>query len=425
MTASIHCRRDLTTRCLSHPFVEDRSRSSSQSGSGAFFCRNCGLAYTPSAGYLLRPVRFEGVGSPSAPHSVLFNNMILRQRAHVPLSSEHINPGLRLEAIRHLYILSGTYKLQKTTFVRAVALLDKFLSFAPLDPFDYYLVTFIILNLACKFGEQKPNTLSLTSIAELIPGSYGKEDVANWEIQITSALGWKLDVQTAHDFANYFMWQGTATNADVASRPNPKAIETDALLECFDALVTQVLDITLVDFRFYHYTPVALAAAAIAMARELVGMSPWSAELRDTTTFSMDTIGGCLKVVRLLIGQKENLPMVSSILTRYHLTIPDGFIELSNPVKVEGCAPSHPTPRLAQENPVSPSTDDHDTSGPASPRISAPVARVSQKASREDLNSPPVLPSRIKRIRKDASVPSLSRTGRTAPRTPRSIDVQN
>lgn len=425
MTASNHCRRDLTTRCLSHPFVEERSRSSSLTGSGAFFCRNCGLAYTPSAGYLLRPLRFEGVGSPSAPHSVLFNNMILRQRAHIPLSSEHINPGLRLEAIRKLYSLSGSYGLQKTTFVRAVALLDKFLSFAPLNPFDYYLVTFIILNLACKFGEQKPNTLSLSSIAELFPGSYGKEDVAMWEVHITSALGWNLDVQTAHDFANYFMWQGTATTADVESRPNPKSIDTDALLECLDALVTQVLDITLVDFRFYHYTPVALAASAIAMARELVGMTPWSVELRETTTFSMDTIGGCLKVVRLLIGQRDNLPMVSSILTRYHLEVPTCFLPRPTIANSDGSSPSPSNPPPNPANPSSPANTNRATPGPASPRISATVEPIFNEAAPEDASNIRTPPSRTKKISKGGSNSSLRRTGKTYSRASWSGDSRD
>lgn len=416
MTASNHCRRDLTTRCLSHPIVDEKTRNCSLTGSGAFFCRNCGLAYTPSAGYLLRPVRFEGVGSPSAPHSVLFNNMILRQQAHLPLSSEHINPGLRLEAIRKLYALSGTYGLQKTTFVRAVALLDKFLSFAPLDPFDYYLVTFIILNLACKFGEQKPNTLSLSNIADFFPGSYAREDVAMWEVHITSALQWKLDVQTAHDFANYFMWQGTATTDDVESRPNPKSIDTDALLECLDALVIQVLDITLVDFRFYHYKPASLAAAAIALARELVGMTPWSAELRETTTFSMDSIGGCLKVVRLLIGQKDILPMVSAILTRYHLAVPAGYLDRPRPTRVDGSSASRSTRLPNPADPSSPMTSNTDTSGTASGRISAPVAPTSNEASPEDSSNSRILNSRIKKICKDASSASLRRTGRTVNR---------
>lgn len=319
MSESEHLRRDLAARCVLHPLVEEEGRSYSTDATEAFFCRNCGLAFTNSAGFFLRPNRFEGMGSPAAPHDILFQNMILRQTTHRPLSSEHVNQPLRLQAIKGLWELTGEFGLQKMTFVRAVALLDKFLSCGPVNPLDYNLVMFITLNLAWKFGEQKPNKLTVPNIAHFLPGSYGSQEVALWEIHIIAALGWNMDVQTAHDFANYFMWQGVATTPDVERLARLNDTDPATLLDCLDDLVTQILDITLTNFGFYRYKPVGLAASAIATARELLGMSPWTNDLKVTTTFSLDDLTHCSAKLRQLINQDDTKVLITAVLARYQL----------------------------------------------------------------------------------------------------------
>lgn len=324
MSDSYHLGYDHYTRCESHR-VDNHTSFCSSLDLTPSFCRHCGLAYTPSTGFLLRPDCVDGICTPLATHSVMFHNMIAKQRTHIPLSSEHISHALRLIAVRQLYSLSCSLGFQKITFIRAVTLLDKFLSIAPLNPNHYNMVSMVVLNLACKFGEQWPKNLTLTKICELLKGTYELQEIAMWEIHIMSVLGWNADVKTAHDFAHFFLWQGMVTMQDVDSRGGPDSLRADSLLDCLYLLVVQILDMALIDFGFYHYTPSALAASAIAVARELLGLKVWHSTLTLTTTFTLEMINGCLKVVRQLVTQPTNLAKVRYLLRKYHVDLPITF----------------------------------------------------------------------------------------------------
>ena len=321
MTESNHFQRDFSPRCISHPLVESRI-SLVSNATGSAFCKNCGLAYSRSAGFFLRPSRFDGIRSPSVPHSILFSNMILRQKTNRPTSADHINPAFRKSAVQGLLRLSEKFSMEKTTFVRAVALMDKFLSCNPTAAEQYSIVMIITLNLACKFGESQETPLTNSRISQFFSGALGNDDVGAWEIYIIEKLDWKLDVQTAHDFANYFMWQGVVTQADATrlSHFNPNDSDYEGLLRCLDDLVTTILDLTLLDFRFYRYTPVGLALSAIALSRELLGLSPWTPDLKDTTTFSFDAIKGCLDVLRQMTATEAHQQFIQQVLTRYQVT---------------------------------------------------------------------------------------------------------
>lgn len=318
MTESIHLRRDLATRCHSHPLMPKVSLTSGSTIT-AHFCKNCGIAFTSAAGFYLRPSRFDSACNPPAPHSNLLRNMVLRQKINRPLSTEHIQPSLRLESIKWLQSLADRFGLQKTTFARAVALMDKFLSLGHLDPLDYNLVMILTLNLACKLSERESHTFTITQICQLLSGSYDADTVGLREVDIMRTLGWNLDVQTSHDFALYFIWRGVATSHDVNALTGTNDTDSTAIMDCLDQLVVKVLDLTLVDFRFYRYTPVGLAASAIAFARETMGMSPWSSDLRAVTDFNLDCLKGCLDVIRQLACIKAANSALRSILVRYEM----------------------------------------------------------------------------------------------------------
>jgi hypothetical protein len=308
--------RDLPIRCDSHPPAYDRLQNS-KGTPNVYYCPNRGIAHTVSGGAFLRPSRFEAVYNTATLNPTLLKNMILRQGVHRPRSLELVNIPLRKEAVRELHRLSVEEKLQHSTFVRSVALLDQLLSSTPLDILDYKIVLRTTLNLASKLCESDGKSLTVSQLAHKFRGEYHKETIAKWEVNIYSALGWTLNVVTAHDFANFFLWQGVATEREMEHLAQGRDTDAKDLMNCLEVLVTFILDVTLMEFGFYRFTPSGLAASAVATARETLGLFRWTSELKEITDMDLEKHERCLNSLAELLKVSGAGVALNNIVRRY------------------------------------------------------------------------------------------------------------
>lgn len=407
-------RRDLPARCDSHPLADDRLRSSKGTPS-VYFCPNRGVAHTASGGFYLRPSRFEAVYNTATLNPTLLKNMILRQGVHRPRSLDLVNIPLRKEAVRELHRLSVIKQLQHSTFVRSVALLDQLLSSAPLDILDYKIVLRTTLNLASKLSESEGKFLTVSQLAHDLHGEYHKETIAKWEVNIYSALGWTLNVVTAHDFANFFLWQGVVSEREMEQLVQGKDTGVQALVNCLEILVTFILDITLMEFGFYRFTPSGLAASAVAIARDTLGLPRWTSELKEITDMDLDKHERCLKSLADLLEVSGAGNVLSNTARRYFA----------------GEVPIHPVPHPDTVAPGEENTSSYAPTGNEwdSPLSShrTPATQAFQLREVAIVSTPLPSPHRYcpphRPTPPEAGLPRLSRPqahlGRTGPRTNR------
>lgn len=347
-------RRNLQARCASHPLPKHRLRKSIRAPN-VYFCPNRGTAHTATGGSFLRPSRFEAVYNTATLNSTLLTNMILRQGVHHPRSQRYVNFGLRAEALKELHQLSVQFGLQHSTFARAVALYDYYISITPPETLDYTVVLRTTLNLASKLSESERRCFTASQLAGDLEGRYHTEVLGRWEVRIFSALGWTLNVVTAHDFANFFLWQGVAGEWEMNRLARGNNILAQALVNCLEALVTYILDLALLEYGFYRFTPLGMAASAVALARKAIGLPHWTSELKQITDLDLGKHDGCLKLLAAFIEFKDSGVIIHDAVRRTFA----GEVGLS---PVRPTFVPEPRPRPAPQ-PNTPAPVEEDTSG--------------------------------------------------------------
>lgn len=107
------------------------------------------------------------------------------------------------------------------------------------------------------------------------------------EEKILKVLSYNMTVPTAHAFLVRFL---KAAHAD------RKMVQ----MSCY------ILDGTLQSYTLLHYPPSQLAAAAVLIARKVVGRNAWSPTLRKYASYDEEDI---LPVARAIVAEKSSSTM--------------------------------------------------------------------------------------------------------------------
>lgn len=303
-------------RCLSHKFER---QDLAPSGSDAFsHCKYCGVAWSPATGVLLRHSQFDQLPCQPVSPTTLFKSILTREKNNRPRSSQFVHQETRQQCVKSLKNTFTKYSFLRSVPDRTVAIMDHYLSVRPTERFDYGMVMNAALVIACKFDEWAECPIRIELADPQIYQLCRDSAILPWEQAVLESLNWNANVVTPRCVADMILWQGVTTEAEIHDLCRECPTLKGYVLEYMHQLVDCILDTTLDHFSFYRYKPSGVAAAAIALSREIVGLLPWSPQLESLTGFPEAHIGHCLTVLREMKNSLPQTHSLHSVSRRYH-----------------------------------------------------------------------------------------------------------
>ena len=134
----------------------------------------------------------------------------------------------------------------------------------------------------------------------LILASFPHAKILTMERQILQTLEYKLTIPSAHMFLVRY-------------------IEVDDANKSIDQLASYILDGTLLSYKLLHYCPSKLASAAMLIARNTLGMHPWSCALANCAQYCEADV---VIVARAVLAEKALIgPELTSVLKKYSRSV--------------------------------------------------------------------------------------------------------
>ena len=194
----------------------------------------------------------------------------------------HINERMRSILIDWLIEVHQKFKLVPETLYLTVNVIDRYLEKASISRQKLQLLGVTALLLASKYEEIYPPEIS--DFIYICDNAYDKEEILAMEENILKVLCYQMTIPSAHAFLVRFL---KAAHAD------RKMVQ----LSCY------ILDGTLQSYTLLHYLPSQLAAAAVLIARKVVGRNAWSPTLLKYAGYCEEDI---LPVARAIVTEKSS-----------------------------------------------------------------------------------------------------------------------
>lgn len=194
----------------------------------------------------------------------------------------HINEKMRSILIDWLIEVHLKFKLIPETLYLTVNVIDRYLDKQIVSRQKLQLLGVTALFLASKYEEIYPPEIG--DLIYICDRAYKKNQIIAMEEKILNVLSYNMTVPSAHVFLVRFL---KAAHAD------RKIVQ----LSCY------ILDGTLASYTLLHYKPSQLAAAAVMIARKVVGRNAWSPTLRHYACYDEQDI---LPVARALVAEKSS-----------------------------------------------------------------------------------------------------------------------
>ena len=286
-----------------------RCRSNEIAGAKCRFCRICGVHMTKNAPgtVYFRSEKYNVVDPFRLDDNVVLSEMLKKQGNNRYYNAQAHHLTYRAELLGFVEELALKLDYSESTFHLAIGMLDALLSLYAIDRKQIKMVSFMALNLAAKMQENSAKIPELPAIAQLFENQFSTEELVNCEALLTKVLGYSLNIKTPHAFVEYFHSKGIVSNKDLRCRP---ADQCNDKLEQFEKLVSFFLQVSNSHYDFYKYTSVAVATAAIACARKLIGFeSVWNKDLENITHVAFGSIEHCCTM--LYEAAEETYPILT------------------------------------------------------------------------------------------------------------------
>jgi len=197
----------------------------------------------------------------------------------------------RPELLRFLKYLRARLEYAQRTYYVAIAILDCFLAQYKVENDSLKIFCFMALHMAAKMEESSANVPELSVIVRLFENKYELEEIENWEIEITKALGYNLNMRTPYTFVEHLLSRGVLSSADTNCATEAQA---DAQLQRYEQVVAELLELSSSHYDYNKYTPLQVACGVLAAARKTVGLrTVWSYDLELLTSAKLRDIEGC------------------------------------------------------------------------------------------------------------------------------------
>ncbi|XP_004236406.2 cyclin-A2-4 isoform X2 [Solanum lycopersicum] len=207
----------------------------------------------------------------------IYNNLRVAELIRWPLSNfmetlqRDITESMRAILVDWIVEVSEEYNLVPDTLYLAVHFIDLFLSKNYVERKNLQLLGITCMLVASKYEEMcGPRVEEFCFITD---NAYTKNEVLAMEILVLNFLGFRLSTPTAKTFLRRFI------RAAQASYKNPN-------LE-LEFLANYLTELTLLEYGFLKFTPSAIAASSVFLARWTLDQSshPWSPTLEHYTYY--------------------------------------------------------------------------------------------------------------------------------------------
>jgi len=192
-----------------------------------------------------------------------------------------INGRMRAILIDWLIEVHMKYRLRTETLFMAVSLLDRYLSLESVARRRLQLVGVVVLFIAAKFEEISPPEVG--EFVYITDNAYTKDEIISMECSVLNALGFQATPPLVVHFLDRLLRASgcTASHRELAG---------------------YLTELALVEIRMIRYPPSQLAAAAMLLSNELMGLRPaWPAPLAKRARHPEVALRGCADELRALL----------------------------------------------------------------------------------------------------------------------------
>jgi len=195
---------------------------------------------------------------------------------------QHINERMRSILVDWLVEVHLKFKLVPETLYLTINLIDRYLEKREVSRPKLQLVGVTSLLIASKYEEIYPP--ELRDLVYICDRAYSKQEILDMEEVILKTLEYQITIPSAHAFLVRYL---KAAHAD------KKIVQ----LSCY------ILDGTLQSYNLLHYLPSQLAAAAVFIARRVVGRNSWSPTLLQYAGYCEEEV---IPVARAVLAEKAS-----------------------------------------------------------------------------------------------------------------------
>ena len=233
------------------------------------------------------------------PPELILEQMLRRERA-LNYSTKNESPFFishRSDIITFVSDFCSKSEYKPTTRALAVRFIDEVLTLINFKSDETLLIVITCLILAVKFEESDTvrngcyHVPPKQAIREYLNGKYSIDQLVYAESIIVSLLGYSLFRETVFSFAN-FLVSNESFSMDhlLCNAPSEATARTK-----FSAVVSNVCDLALSDYRFSFYKPSVLGIAAIMCGRRAIGIHSWPGELVNAVHAPVSDVSICFK----------------------------------------------------------------------------------------------------------------------------------
>lgn len=176
------------------------------------------------------------------------------------------------------------------SFELAIHIFDSMASKFPIEKEQMLPLALVSLQLASKMHEKQESLVTYADFRTYI-FEFEVSRFITLERTIIEQLGFKLNIQGQSEFLDFFIHAFTKPGFGffdgISDEDRPGAMQR------FLQLVFQLHLNTLVDYEFYHYTAFAVGYSIIGVARQLLGLTPFTPQMIAFTKVDQESLGDC------------------------------------------------------------------------------------------------------------------------------------
>lgn len=222
--------------------------------------------------------------------------LILQAMIATQVNNRYFNqnaPHLKYRETVVLWLIDTVKKLnyKNSTMHSTIAYFDAISSLSLINLEQVKLVAFVCMYLAAKLEQKHAEIPTISDCLALFENQFSWKDFETCEALIFKMLKYRLNVITPFHFLSYFLTQEVIFEEDLEldQRANLSALAQRFAEEC-----VLLLKASLLNYDFYRYTSLAVAAGILAAVRSRFNLKvAWNKSLEELTMVSYESIGSC------------------------------------------------------------------------------------------------------------------------------------
>lgn len=223
----------------------------------------------------------------------IFKNMLITQSQNRWYNA---NILFRKERIKVLFgVIQKTAEIMEfnlNTYCLTIHLFDALAAKFPLERNEMLPIALVCMQLASKVTENQGKVIDYKDLNDFIY-NYGVDYFLRIEQTIMEHLDFKINLTSPNVILTFLIKKFVS---DEQKFFGPLANDR-SIKEKYLKFILNIHLITLVDYEFYRYSSLAVAASIISFSRILLGMDPLPNYIADFIGISADAIKDCLKMI--------------------------------------------------------------------------------------------------------------------------------